>query len=539
VTEPITTGPADRARPEPVRPVGRRATASTVESSDHPASSVGHVRGSTLLLAGRVLSLGIAFLAQVVIVRWLAKSDYGAFAYALSIATLLSGLSAAGLDRAVPRFLSIYEEERDDGRFVGTILAAFATVAGLGLVVVLVVVALQGWLGSAGVADPRALGLLAILIVLAPLQALDDLQAGLLAVVSSPASIFVRRYVLAPGLRLLVVGLLALYRGDARFLAVGYVIASAVAVGAYMIVLWRILARSGVIDRARRRSLRFPLRSLLSFSLPLLSTDVVYLVLGASDVVIVGFFVGTSAVADLRAVQPLAVFNQVVLSSFTLLYTPLAGRLFARGDLAASGDAYWRSAVWVAVLSFPIFIVTTALAGPMTTTFFGSAYTTSGTLLAVLATGYYANAALGFNGLTLKIHGHIRVAVVIDLVAAAANVAANLLLVPRLGVLGAALGTAVTLVLHNALKQVALYRTTGIPLLGPGVGPVYGSIVMATGAVWLAVVAKLPDIVILALAATAGLAVVRLSHASLAVAEVFPELRSVPVVGRLVGRLVG
>src|SRR4051794_14892924 len=45
-----------------------------------------HVRGSSLLLIGRGLTLLITTATQVVIVRYLSKADYGAFAYALVLA---------------------------------------------------------------------------------------------------------------------------------------------------------------------------------------------------------------------------------------------------------------------------------------------------------------------------------------------------------------------------------------------------------------------------------------------------------------------
>ena len=44
-----------------------------------------HIRGSTLLLAGRGIGIALNFAVQVLIVRHLAKADYGAFAYAMSL----------------------------------------------------------------------------------------------------------------------------------------------------------------------------------------------------------------------------------------------------------------------------------------------------------------------------------------------------------------------------------------------------------------------------------------------------------------------
>jgi hypothetical protein len=72
------------------------------------------IRGSSLLLVGRFLSRGVTFAVQILIVRYLSKSDYGAFAYALSIVTLGTTVVTFGLDRAITRFVPIAGHNRGD-----------------------------------------------------------------------------------------------------------------------------------------------------------------------------------------------------------------------------------------------------------------------------------------------------------------------------------------------------------------------------------------------------------------------------------------
>jgi O-antigen/teichoic acid export membrane protein len=80
------------------------------------------IRGSSLLLLGRFLSLGINFGIQVLIVRYLSKADYGAFAYALSIVSLGASIVTFGLDRSITRFIPIYEEDGEYDKLWGTIV---------------------------------------------------------------------------------------------------------------------------------------------------------------------------------------------------------------------------------------------------------------------------------------------------------------------------------------------------------------------------------------------------------------------------------
>ena len=49
-----------------------------------------HVRGSALLLSGRICSLLLNMATQVVIVRALSKTDYGALGYALSLVEMFT-----------------------------------------------------------------------------------------------------------------------------------------------------------------------------------------------------------------------------------------------------------------------------------------------------------------------------------------------------------------------------------------------------------------------------------------------------------------
>jgi O-antigen/teichoic acid export membrane protein len=246
-------------------------------------------------------------------------------------------------------------------------------------------------------------------------------------------------------------------------------------------------------------------------------------------------FGSATDVADYRVVQPAARLNVLVMTSFTLLFTPLAARLFAREDREGVSELYWRTAVWIAVCSFPIFAATFSVAAPITTGLFGERYHSSATILALLSLGYYTNAALGFNGLTLRVFGLVRYVIVISVAAAVVNVVLNLALIPRYGALGAGVATAATMIGHNVLKQTGLRRGTGISIFNRRHGAVYLVIVAATAALGLAEWAVRPGpLLALAMVAVVSCGVLALSRRSLLVADMFPELLRVPVLRRLV-----
>ncbi len=471
-----------------------------------PTSARSQVRGSSLLLIGRGITLLVNFVAQVVIVRSLIETEYGAFAYALSIADIGQTLATFGLDRTISRFLAIDDEHGRLDRVYGTILFVTATTTVIGLLVVAAVIVAGPLVAEPMSGVPDAELLIATIILLAPIQALDGILTNLLSVYASPRAIFVRRFVLAPALRLAVVALLVVLHAGVGFLAAGYVAAGATRAGD--------LRRDPPPDLPHREAcwgassvhgIDIPVKELVLFTVPLLTTDLVYLVLNTSDAILLGAFGGPDQVAQFRVVIPAAGLNQLVFQAFTLLFVPAASRLFARNDRAGIRDLYWQTAVWMAVISFPLFALTFSLAGPLTTALYEQRYAASAPYLAMLSLGYYVNTALGFNGLTLRVYGELRYIVVINVAAAALNLVLNVILIPILGPLGAAIGTTTTLLVHNALKQAGLRLGTGIDLFERRYLRVYLLLTASAAALLAAQLVLQPSVIVsLGLAALAS-----------------------------------
>lgn len=488
------------------------------------------IRGSSLLLVGRVLSLAVNFLTQVLIARYLSKTDFGVFAYGLSLVTLGEIATRLGLDSAVARFLPLYHERGEYGKVFGTILLALASVLTLGLAVMLIAIGVSG----GDVTRGQEVTVVLILVALGPITALDDLVAGALAVFSKPRAIFFRRYVVAPGLRLAAIVLVMLASLGVQELALGYVLAGGLGVILYLVLLLEALRTEGVLRHFDRRGLSFPGRRLYGFALPLLAADLVIALINTVNVFMLKHFGNAADVASYRVVWPAGRLNQFVMDSFALLFTPMAARLLARGDRDGTRDIYWVTAAWMAVFAFPVFALTAVFSGPVTVSLFGARYADSAAIMTMLAVGYYFKAALGFNSLMLRVHGLVRYVVLISVGALAANIVLGLVLIPPFGAIGAGIATMATLILHNVAMQAGLRRGTGISAFDPHQRRVY-LVVLAAVAVLVAIqVLAHPGIVAaIVLAGLASAAVLSATRSSLRVGDTFPELLRVPLLRRI------
>jgi len=505
-----------------------QATPPVVTSLAKPTTE--HIRGSSLLLAGKSLAQILELGAQILLIRYLSKADYGAYSYALSIALVGKDLAMFGLGDTLARFLPLYRERRQYSAILGAIVLAVAIVASLGL---LLAVGINIGLRLSPVlptSDGQALMLLAIFALLIPLEALEGLLTSLLASFGGTRAIFLRKSLVAPGLKFGLLLLMMFLHKDVLFLTMGYLLISLGGVLLYAGTFLQLLRGQSRVWPFQRR-LTYPARELLAFATPLLVTTVLWLLMESSDALLLGFFRDSAAVADFRAVLPFARLNQGVIITFGVLYMPLASRLYARLQRAELAELYWQTAAWMTVLTFPIFLLTCGFARATTTDLLGAQYGDATSILALLSCGYFFHTALGFNGLTLKLHGWLRYTLAIDLTAAALNIAVNLLLIPHWGALGAAIGTAGTMIFHNLLKQFGLWRYTRIafferrflPLYGAALGLTLGTaLIQAVFPVtlWMA----LPVVVVASAALFWG------SRDVLHVSAMFPELRRVPLI---------
>lgn len=416
------------------------------------------IRGSSLLTLGRVISIVLNFLTQVMIVRCLVKSDYGAFAYGLSIASMGASVAVFGLGRTLNRFAPVFQEQRQFGKMAGTIALTLCCVTGLSVAIVFLVLATQGFIRTNLVGDPLSMSLLLILILMVPLHAIDSILDEMFATFAKPKDLFVRRHLVAPLLKMAAVVPLFFARSDVGILAVSFVVCGLIGTSYSFLVLWRVLKNADLLQHFRRDRIDVPVRQIFGFSMPLLSTDLLVIVRSSLVTLVLEVFHGALGVAGFRAVLPVARLNTFVADSFRMLFGPAISRMYARGDAASIDRVFWRTSAWIAVGTFPLFLTCVCLSDFITVTLFGPQYADSSIVLVLLSAGFFLSAVAGFNNEILKAHGYVGRIFLTDFITVLATIGLNLWLVPRWGVTGGAATTVLGLLMRPLGNQITIYR---------------------------------------------------------------------------------
>jgi O-antigen/teichoic acid export membrane protein len=437
-----------------------RAAAATRAASGTPvhAQLDAVLRGGAVLFALQVANVATAYVAQVLLARWLGGVQFGVYAYAWAWANLLAVPAGLGLATGVHRFVPGYAASDDAPRLRGFVRwsggAVFAAGAAIGALCAAVGFALRD-----AVPLPYLLPLW-IAFATVPLLALSTLHINEGTALGRPAAAYLP-WVLGSNIGVVAAAALLLRSGAQLDAAATLVLALGVLA---VIVLAQARAVSRMLGSHQRT--RTEPREWLRVSAPLLASSLLYVLLERSDLVLVGTLLGPREAGIYGAAARTALLASFSAIAVTTLATPRIAVLHerqTREELQAFAASVGRWTFWPALGAALVII---ALGGPILS-LFGAGFRDGWACLAVLAAAQVAPASVGLAPHLLNMTGHERASAAAMGVAVVIGIGLGLILIPRMGALGAALGTSCAMIARAAGHALLVRRRLGLHTFAP------------------------------------------------------------------------
>ncbi|MUV90047.1 oligosaccharide flippase family protein [Halapricum sp. CBA1109] len=413
------------------------------------------VKGSGIIFAGFVLENGLAFVTKVLMARLLGKTGFGELSIGIILAANVSTIFVLGLNTGVARYLPRYD---DPAKRRGVLVSAFRVVVPVVVVVGALIVVFAEPIARIVVRDPSVAPVIRVFGLATPLAAIMKLAVGAIqGIKDSTPKVYVRNIVQPMSRSALVVVVLLLGLGalEVSWAYFGsYLLSAAVA-------MYFVYRRTELFADTPATPMY---RELLSFSGPLAVMAIASLIVSGIgiDTFMIAFFNTTDDVGEYNVVMPTAKLMILVLSSLSFLFMPIMSELHAEGASAEMERIFRLATKWIVLATLPILVVMVVFPREFIALTFGSAYTTASLSLTVLAVGFFFHSAFGLGERVLNSVGSTRVVMADNIAAAAVNVALNLLLIPSLSVLGAAIGTAAAYVTLDLLYLYHVHDREGM-----------------------------------------------------------------------------
>ena len=406
----------------------------------------------------RIFSAAIAFVSQIVLARLMGEFEYGIFAFVWVLVVLAGNLSCLGFHTSVIRFL---HQHRARGEL--------ATVRGLNLAVRLVALVSASAVAGLGflflyvfgdTVEAYYLVPIALAFFTMPMIALGDVLDGTARSNGWTVTALSPTYLIRPAL-ILAFMLLAIWLGAPQTAVTAMQAALA---ATYVTTLSQLLR---LTLRLRREygagAKRFELGAWFRYSLPLFLVDGIGFLLTNADVVVVGIYLPPDQVGIYYAAAKTIVLVQFVYFSIKAAAGPRFSAIMAEGDMPALAAFAGQMARWSFWPSLAVGLAALA-AGELLLSLFGSAFTAGYWLMAILFAGILAKSLVGPGEVLLSMAGRQNLCVLLYAATLAASIGLYVVLIPRLGLTGAALATAAGMMIEAVLLHIAVRRTLGIVL---------------------------------------------------------------------------
>jgi O-antigen/teichoic acid export membrane protein len=408
------------------------------------------------VFAGSIVVLVIGFGSNFVLARYFGSGVVGRYALVLNVVTLVGILSIFGFDQGLVKYVPQYRETDDFEQLHRTLSDALSASTFLALLTGGSLVAGHDLLATRLFDDPDLSGPLFWAGCMLLPHTLFKVLGGLYKGFKYAAYYKFAGQVLLKGLFLVGVLILSVteYRGIVWVVGLYFV--------AYLLVCGCLFAglRSFELDVGRVISgLRdtFTLdpdesqRVFFAFSGSMILISAVTMLGSRIDIFMLGIFVESSSIGRYKIAMLVANAVGFALGAINAIFPSFVSELFARGAYREMERLYSTLTRWIILLNLPPVLSMCFFPEPILA-FFGSEYTTASNVLIVLALGRFANASVGSNGHILKMGENERLVFVNNALMAAINVVLNLLLIPRFGIVGAAIATALSTLVISYLK---------------------------------------------------------------------------------------
>ena len=426
------------------------------EKLQQPSTLSVLVRGAIAALAIQLSSVGIAYLLQLLLAQWMGVDEYGVYEYAIAIGTVLAFAAGMGFSDAVLRFVSEYTVKQDWAHLRGIIWASWGQTLAVGLAISSLGTGLVLWISTWH--DLENVTAIVLGIWTVPTFALAKLQLEIARGVRQIMLAYVPSLIVYP---LLLIGGAYFWFQEQNHLTSVNAIALSLLFQPIILTVQLQLIRLELTPKISRIRPAYALRQWLFVSLPLLFINGSHIILNQTDTLTIGAIMGTREVGIYNAAFKTASWVNFSLVSVNAIAAPLFASLYAKGDLQGLQRLVSTIARWIFLPALIVAIGLIQFAEPILG-LFGAEFIAAKWVMAALALGQLVNVGAGSVGYLLIMTGHHNQCAYVMGFSALGNLILNLIWIPQIGILGAALATSLSMALWNIWMNRLVVKYLGV-----------------------------------------------------------------------------
>jgi O-antigen/teichoic acid export membrane protein len=453
-------------------------------------SQMGQIsRHSAAFFTGTMFTAAVGYLFKVYLARMLGAEALGVYALGMTIIGFLGLFSALGLPQSAVRFVAMYTATGQGAELRAFIIRCVAMLLVANILVGVLVVFAGPWVAEHFYHTPALARYFKLFALIMFFGALTTFFGQVLQGYKDVSRrTVITNFVGTPLMIAITVGLVM--HGEGLW---GYLVAQVL--GAVAVLVLLVITVWKLSPFAVRKLLGpvLPLESqVISFGTTVFGIGMLEFFLAQADKILIGFFINAPEVGIYAVAMAIVAFIPVALQSVNQIFSPTIADLHSRGEQELLGRLYRTLTKWILGLTLPLAAVTIVFARPLMR-IFGPAFEPGWIVLVIGTLGQLVNCATGSVGYLLMMSGNQKRLIRAQAAMTGITLLSNAALIPKWGITGAALSSAVTNALSNVWYLRELRRCLGMSpynrsyfrLLPPAVASITAVLVLRSALGWV------------------------------------------------------
>ena len=402
--------------------------------------------GAGLVFIGMFLSKVLTYFWRVVVAR-VGPEEYGLLSLGLAVLGIATIISMLGLASGVVRYVSYYSGKNDQARIKGIITTALKISIPFSILLATISYFLSEYIAVTLFHNIRLIPVIKIIAFAIPLNvAASIFLAALRAHQKIKYEVITKQII--EGVVKLTATIIAIYLGLGLIgITFAYVIAIAsIALFSFYFLQKKVfpIFKNPIKSISSRKEL-------LSYSLPLVMSSIVGLVLTWTDTIMLGAYKTAEIVGLYNAALPTANLLLIFPTAILSLFLPIITKEYAIGNIVNIKNTYKSVTKWIFITNFPTLLLMVFFSKNIISILFGDNYSTAAPALSILSIGFFITSIANASSSILSMYKKTKLLFKISVITATVNLFLNTQLIPTHGMIGGAIATSISLVLGAIL----------------------------------------------------------------------------------------
>jgi O-antigen/teichoic acid export membrane protein len=409
-------------------------------------------KGAGILFIGTAAGTALKYLFELAIARKLGADSFGLFLIGFSFFKIAEILSTLGLHNGILRYGSIFKAKGDFSRLKGSVLSAMRLVALSAVVFGGIVILFSKLISQSLFHTPKLEPVFAIFSLSLPFSALSMV---IVYAIQSFKIVKHRVYVkeiYEPLSRLLFFIILTLTSLRLFGALIAFLVSSMS--GAILAIYYLKQVSPQVFDKNILSI--YETKILLNFSWPLFFTGFLNILFLWIGTLIAGLYLPQNEIAYYGAAQRTAMLGMIILISFSSIFAPIIADLYYRKEWTKLEHLFKSVAKWIFAISLPVFL-SMILFSKDFLHIYGKEFVAGASCLVILSIGQMLSSTCGPFTHMIMMSGRSKINLLNSVLVSLINIILCFLLIPKIGIIGAALAATISLAIVNTVGLIETF----------------------------------------------------------------------------------